>query len=146
MITSQNGIERIKSFESFQAKAYTCPAGKLTIGYGHVILPDEDLGHVTVTERGAEDLLKEDLEGAEQAVNRANLKIDQDQFDALVSFVFNVGVGAFQGSTLLKRIRVGDMQGAADEFLKWNHGGGKVLAGLTRRREVERQLFLGDAS
>lgn len=142
---SQNGLSMIASFESFEPKAYYCPAGVLTIGYGHTgtnaqgqELQESD----TVTHEQAMRLLYEDVLWAEDAVNEQRLDLTQNQFDALVSFVFNVGATAFAHSTLLKKLKSCDFEDAADEFLRWNKAGGKVLRGLTARREAERDLFL----
>lgn len=142
---SQNGLSMIASFESFEPKAYYCPAGVLTIGYGHTgtnaqgqELQESD----TVTHEQAMRLLYEDVLWAEDAVNEQRLNLTQNQFDALVSFVFNVGATAFANSTLLKKLKSCDFDEAADEFLRWNKAGGKVLRGLTARREAERELFL----
>ena len=142
---SQNGLSMIASFESFEPKAYYCPAGVLTIGYGHTgtnaqgqELQESD----TVTHEQAMRLLYEDVLWAEDAVNEQRLDLTQNQFDALVSFVFNVGATAFANSTLLKKLKSCDFDEAADEFLRWNKAGGKVLRGLTARREAERDLFL----
>ncbi|MNQ87056.1 Lysozyme RrrD [compost metagenome] len=77
--------------------------------------------------------------GVEQSVV---VLFTQEQFDALVSFTYNLGINALKGSTLLRKLNSGDYEGAADEFLKWNKAGGKILSGLTRRREAERMLFL----
>ena len=133
------------SFESFEPKAYYCPAGVLTIGYGHTgtnakgeSLQEGD----TVTPEQAKRLLYEDVLWAEDTVNEQHLHLTQNQFDALVSFVFNVGATAFAHSTLLKKLKSCDFEDAADEFLRWNKAGGKVLRGLTTRREAERDLFL----
>lgn len=142
---SENGLSMIASFESFEPKAYYCPAGVLTIGYGHTgtnaqgqELQEGD----TVNHEQAMRLLYEDVLWAEDAVNEQRLHLTQNQFDALVSFVFNVGATAFAHSTLLKNLKAGDFDEAADEFLRWNKAGGKVLRGLTARREAERDLFL----
>lgn len=142
---SENGLSMIASFESFEPKAYYCPAGVLTIGYGHTgtnakgeSLQEGD----TVTREQAKRLLYEDVLWAEDAVNEQRLHLTQNQFDALVSFVFNVGATAFAHSTLLKKLKSCDYEDAADEFLRWNKAGGKVLRGLTARREAERDLFL----
>ena len=142
---SENGLSMIASFESFEPKAYYCPAGVLTIGYGHTgtnaqgqELQESD----TVTHEQAMRLLYEDVLWAEDAVNEQRLNLTQNQFDALVSFVFNVGATAFANSTLLKKLKSCDFDEAADEFLRWNKAGGKVLRGLTARREAERELFL----
>lgn len=142
---SENGLSMIASFESFEPKAYYCPAGVLTIGYGHTgtnaqgqELQEGD----TVSHEQAMRLLYEDVLWAEDAVNEQRLHLTQNQFDALVSFVFNVGATAFAHSTLLKKLKSCDFEDAADEFLRWNKAGGKVLRGLTARREAERDLFL----
>lgn len=142
---SKKGLSMIAGFESFAPKAYYYPAGVLTIGYGHTgtnvqgqALQESD----TVTQEQAMQLLNEDILWAEKAVNKQSLELSQNQFDALVSFVFNVGANAFAHSTLLKKLKAGDFEGAADEFLRWNKAGGKVLRGLTVRRETERKLFL----
>ena len=87
-------------------------------------------------------LLNKDVLWAENAINEQHLNLNQNQFDALVSFVFNVGATAFSHSTLLKKLKSRDFDAAADEFLRWNKAGGKVLRGLTTRREAERELFL----
>lgn len=144
MKTSQKGIDLLKSFEAFKPYCYRCPAGKPTIGYGHVVQPRENFPAVLTLDY-AEDLLERDLAQFERSVLALTkgVALTQEQFDALVCFTFNVGMGAFAGSTLLKKLKAGDYVGAADEFLKWDHAGGKVLAGLTRRREAERKLFLG---
>ena len=142
---SENGLSMIASFESFEPKAYYCPAGVLTIGYGHTgtNAKGEDLQEGdTVTPAQAMRLLYEDVIWAEETVSMQQLNLSQNQFDALVSFVFNVGATAFTHSTLLKKLKSGDFDGAADEFLRWNKAGGKVLRGLTARREAERDLFL----
>ena len=142
---SKNGLSMIASFEGFEPKAYYCPAGVLTIGYGHTgtnaqgqELQESD----TVTHEQAMRLLYEDVLWAEDAVNEQRLNLTQNQFDALVSFVFNVGATAFANSTLLKKLKSCDFDEAADEFLRWNKASGKVLRGLTARREAERDLFL----
>lgn len=142
---SENGLSMIASFESFEPKAYYCPAGVLTIGYGHTgtnAQGQELQENDTVNHEQAMRLLYEDVLWAEDAVNEQRLHLTQNQFDALVSFVFNVGATAFAQSTLLKKLKSCDFEEAADEFLRWNKAGGKVLRGLTARREAERDLFL----
>lgn len=142
MITSQDGIDIIKQFEGFKSKAYYCPAGKLTIGYGHVILPYEnDLKSAVITEEQAENILRADIQIAEATLNGTKLMLEQNQFDALVSFIYNVGPGAFLNSTLIKRLRVGDYPGAAHQFLRWTKANGVELSGLVRRRKAEKELF-----
>lgn len=137
---SQSGIDLVKRFEGLRLKAYKCPAGVWTIGYGHTGVIYESM---VITEEQAEKFLRNDLAMAESAVLKYAKTVTQCQKDALASFVFNLGSGNFAKSTLLKKLRAGDIQGAADEFLKWNKAGGKELEGLTKRRAAERALFLG---
>lgn len=144
--TSEAGKNLIKEFEGFRATAYICPAGVVTVGYGTTRIQGKavQLG-TTITTDEADMLLEEDLKSFEDAVNQnVREEISQNQFDALVAFVYNVGAGNFKKSTLLKKINAGEFNQAADEFLKWNKAGGKVLKGLTRRRTAERELFLRD--
>ena len=148
MKTSQTGIDLIKSFEGFSPVMYLCPAGKPTVGYGHVILSSEkNLSCSKITSEQADELLKADLVSREDCVNRlVKVTISQEKFDALVSFVYNLGEANFARSTLLKKINLKDFTGAADEFVRWNKStvNGKLveLSGLTRRRLAEKQLFL----
>lgn len=142
---NEAGKDIIRQSEGLRLKAYLCPAGKLTIGYGHTG-PDVKTG-MTITEEDANTLLSQDLVAAEKAIGGAvSVTITDNQFSALVSFVFNLGAGNFCGSTLLKKLNANDVFGAADEFLRWNKVNGQVLAGLTRRREAERTLFLSDTN
>lgn len=140
--TSARGIDFIKSFESFCKLPYICPAGLLTIGYGHLILPGEDYDYLSLED--GEDLLKRDLLKVERAVIRnINITLDQNQFDSLVSLTFNIGSGALQRSTLRQKINyesgVGEIK---QEFMKWIYSGGKVLAGLVKRRIAEVEMYL----
>lgn len=142
---SNVGIDLIKSFEGCYLKAYKCPAGVWTIGWGTTepingIKPHEGM---VITQKQADNLLIKNLNAYENAVNKyVTYSINQNQFDALVSFAYNCGNGALKTSTLLKKLNAGDVLGAADEFLRWNKSNGKVLNGLTRRRKAERKLFL----
>jgi len=139
MKTSDKGIGLIKRFEGLRLKAYLCPAGKPTIGYGHT--KDVKLGDV-ITEEEAEQLLLEDLIVVENEINKHNLDINQNQFDALVSFVYNVGVGNFRTSTLLKKIKTDpNDKTIANEFKRWVYSNGKKLPGLVKRREEEAKLY-----
>lgn len=141
MEISQVGLDLIKKYESFSAKEYLCPAGYRTIGYGHVILPSEKFGILNLKE--AEVLLKKDVLVATRWINkRVEVPIGQNQFDALCSFVFNVGVGNFTESTLLKRLNQCNYLEAAKEFDKWVFAKGKKLNGLVKRRQEEKELFL----
>ena len=145
MKLSNNGLNLIKEFEGCRLTAYKCAAGVWTIGYGHTgnVNGNPIKSGLTITQKQADALLREDTISFENAVNACVLvKITQNMYDALVSFAFNVGGAALRGSTLLKKLNAKDFTGAADEFLKWNKAGGKVLSGLTRRRERERKLFL----
>ena len=138
----------IKEFEGCRLTAYRCSAGVWTIGYGHTGTVDGKAvaSGMTITAAKATDLLKKDLAKFEAAVNAyVTAPITQNMFDALVSFAYNCGAGALKGSTLLKKLNAKDYNGAAAEFPKWNKAGGKVLKGLVRRRERERQLFLLNA-
>lgn len=139
MKTSQNGMNFIKRHEGLRLKAYQDSAGVWTIGYGST-------GGVregdTINEAQAEALLKVDLRTAEKEVNRHKLPLNQNQFDALVSFTFNVGAGAFRSSTLLKRIKENaNHPDIPNQLKRWVYAGGKVLTGLVRRREEESKLY-----
>jgi lysozyme len=139
MKTGSKGIELIKSFEGFKAEAYLCPANVWTIGYGTT--SGVKRGQ-TVTIKEAEDLLQKDLVKFENTVNSAvKVKLTQDQFDALVSFVYNVGPGNFRSSTLLSLLNQGDYASVPFQMARWNRANGRVLAGLTRRRKAEGDLF-----
>ena len=140
MKTSNKGIELVKQHEGFRARAYKCPADVWTIGYGHT--RGVNNGDVITKEQG-ERFLRQDLQTAEQAVNSQGLVLNQNQFDALVSFVFNVGSGNFTRSTLLRKLNVNTNDPTISyEFSRWKHGGGKVLPGLVRRRKEEAELYL----
>ena len=144
MKTSQIGIDLIKQYEGLRLTAYVCAGGKNTIGYGSTIIKGKpvELGS-TITLESAKEALREDLERFERGVNDyLRVLLTQNQFDALVSFSYNVGLGNLKSSTLLKKVNANLFQDAAEEFLKWNKSNSKVLPGLIRRREAERNLFL----
>lgn len=143
MNISAQGVQLVKHFEGLFLKAYLCPAGVWTIGYGHTGLTHND-GTVKagrkITEAEAEALLFHDLNHFAPSVEKlVKVPLAQHEFDALVSFHFNTG--GLGKSTLLKKLNAGDRSGAALEFLKWTKGGGKVLPGLVRRRKAEQYLF-----
>lgn len=140
MKTSDRGIELIKQFEGCKLTAYVCPAGVLTIGYGST--GQHVKAGMKIDGAQANALLLKDLERFEAGVNRLSKKHTQCQFDALVSFAFNLGLGNLEKSTLLKLHNAGKHAEAADKFKRWNKAGGKVLAGLTRRREAEASLYM----
>ena len=146
MQTSDKGIALIKQFEGCKLTAYQDSVGVWTIGYGWTQPVDGKpiRAGMTIKQETAERLLKTGLVSYESNVSRL-VKVDltQGQFDALVSFTYNLGARSLSTSTLLRKLNAGDYAGAADEFLRWNKAGGKVLNGLSRRREAERDLFLG---
>ncbi|MCL6366205.1 lysozyme [Pectobacterium carotovorum subsp. carotovorum] len=145
MQISNNGINLIKQFEGCELSAYQDIVGVWTIGYGWTQPVDGKpiRRGMTIDAATADRLLKTGVVQYEQAVNQlVKVAINQSQFDALVSFTYNLGTRSLSTSTLLKKLNAGDIAGAAAEFARWNRAGGKELAGLTRRREAERALFL----
>lgn len=145
MKTNASGLTLIKKWEGLRLDAYTCPAGVWTIGYGHTSAagPPAVSKGMRITEAEAESVLVRDLGRYEAAVSKAiTRQATANQFSAMVSLCFNIGPGAFAGSTLVKRFNAGDEPGAADAFLMWRKAGGKVLPGLEARRAAERKLFL----
>ncbi|EOZ9384304.1 lysozyme [Enterobacter bugandensis] len=145
MQTSDKGIALIKEFEGCKLTAYQDSVGVWTIGYGWTQPVDGKpiRAGMTIKQETAELLLKTGLVSYENDVSRlVKVGLTQGQFDALVSFTYNLGARSLSTSTLLRKLNAGDCAGAADEFLRWNKAGGKVLNGLTRRREAERALFL----
>ncbi len=142
MKTADPGITLIKTFEGFSTNSYLCPAGVWTIGYGHTGADVKEGMQIKESEGVA--ILKRDLAKFEEIIkDSVKVELNQNQFDALVSFVFNIGGTAFKNSTLLKRLNSGeDMSRVAREELpRWNKGDGKVLEGLKRRRDAEVDLF-----
>ena len=131
--------------EGDKYKAYTCPAGVLTIGHGHTNHHGRQFNATTRwTREECDRAFAEDMQGFEKAVRRlVTVPLTAHQYDALVSFTYNVGEGNLAKSTLLKCVNRGDHKQAAKEFARWNKGGGKVLAGLTRRRASEALLYQG---
>jgi lysozyme len=145
MKISKNGIRLIKEFEGYKSKPYYCAAGKLTIGYGHVIKSGEKLKELT--EDQATELLIKDINEIASYIKRyIKVELTQNQIDAILSFVFNIGNGAFLNSTFLKKLNKNDFIGASQEFLKWNkiaRKGKKIsLEGLTNRRVKEMNMFI----
>ena len=141
MKTSQRGIDLIKSFEGLRLEPYKDQAGVWTCGYGFTG-PEVKQG-VAWTLKQAEDALAGRIRAIDGILAKAIVpRLTQNQWDALVSLCYNIGQGAFRGSTLLRLVNQRDFPGAAEEFLKWDHVGGVVNAGLLKRRQVERALFL----
>jgi len=140
MMNTQN-VQMIKDSEALRLTAYLpTPNDRWTIGWGHTSNVSEGM---TITEAQAEAFLRDDLAWAENAVNsKVTVGLTQHHFDALVSFVFNIGAGAFASSTLLRKLNAGDYEGAANEFPRWNKQAGKVLGGLVTRRAAEMEYFL----
>ncbi|MGJ0302440.1 lysozyme [Aliarcobacter cryaerophilus] len=145
MKISAMGLELIKEFEGFSANAYLCPAKIPTIGYGNTFYANG-----TKVKLGEQISKTDALELLEKVVNKdfadkifplIKVKVSQNEFDAMVSLAYNIGVGNFSKSTLLKKVNANDFDGASFEFLKWNKSGGKELLGLTRRRKREHDLF-----
>lgn len=142
-----SGMELIKRWEGKRLDAYQDVAGLWTIGYGHLVRPGEPYhpyGPVrSITEAEAEQLLARDMSAARDAVARAvTVPLSQNERGALESLAFNIGANAFASSTLVRKLNAGDKAGAADEFLRWIHAGGKVVQGLVNRRHDERNVFL----
>lgn len=139
MIISKNGLDLIKHFESLQLKAYKCSANVWTIGYGHTKNVKEG---DRISQDQANCFLMQDLYSVERAIVRlVKVKINQNQFDALCSLIFNIGISAFNKSTLLAKLNNGDYVGAAEQFRRWNKVNNVVMAGLVRRRQAEEDLF-----
>lgn len=144
MRTNKAGLDLIKEFEGFRAKAYMCPAGVWTIGYGHTSMagaPEVKRG-MTVTRAEAEEILRRDLRIFEDAVKRAiKVELNSNQFSACVSLCYNIGEAAFKRSSIARFCNQRQWKKAADAFALWNKASGKVLPGLTRRRAAEAALF-----
>ena len=142
MKTSPKGIALIKEFEGLRLKAYKCPGGVWTIGYGHTagVKPG-----MVISEAQAEEYLMADLIASEKYLNDLRLAINQNQFDALISFIYNVGTGNFSRSTLLRKVRANPQDNSImDEFLRWVYSKGRVLPGLQRRRLAEMKLYFSN--
>jgi len=141
MIASTEIIELIKSFEGFSSKVYLCPAGLETIGYGHVITAVEKFK--IINKENAEKLLKQDVYKAEVLVIRnIHINLTQSQFDALISFTFNLGGAALQRSTLRQKVNRNDHMQVPKELMRWVCSNGQVLPGLIRRRSLESNLYM----
>ncbi len=140
MIYSKSGLQLTGSFEGCRLTAYQDVKGVWTIGVGHTG-PDVYEGLI-ITQDQADAWLLQDVQNAVNHVNSlVTVQLTQPEFDALVDFCFNVGCGAFAGSTMLKLLNAGDYAGAADQFERWDKSGGQVIAGLLRRRQTEVQEF-----
>lgn len=139
---NEAGLDLIKSFEGLKLTKYLDTAGRWTIGYGHLILPDENFDN-GITLQEADLLLRQDLKTAETGVQHyVNVDLNGNQFGALTSFTYNLGVESLETSTLLRLLNQGNYGAAADQFPRWDKDGEQVVEGLLRRREAERTLFL----
>lgn len=139
---SQSGLKLTEGFESCRLTAYQDIRGVWTIGWGHT--GSDVVPGLTITQAQADALLLHDVQNAVNHVNHLVIvPLTQGEFDSLVDFAFNVGCGAFAGSTLLKLLNSGNYAGAAAQFDLWDHAAGKVVAGLLRRRQAETDLFNG---
>lgn len=140
MKTSSRGAELIKKWEGVRLKSYQDSVGVWTIGYGHTKTAKP---HQEISLKQAHELLEQDIKQHESYIDRyVKVYLTQNQYDALSSFVFNLGGGALQKSTLLKKLNQGDYKGAGGEFLRWTKAGGKELKGLVNRRKEESRMFL----
>lgn len=150
MRTNKAGLELIKSFEGWRSKAYKCPAGVWTIGYGHTSMagPPSVKPGMTISKDEGEEILRRDLKSYEEGVLSAiKVPLNSNQFSACVSLCYNIGIGAFKKSSVARFCNARQFSKAADAFALWNKAGGKVLPGLTRRRAAEAALFSkGDVS
>ena len=140
---NEAGLALVREFEGCSLTAYPDPGtggAPWTIGYGSTKSVQPGL---TISQDEAEERLRYDLEAAEQCVERSvkGVVLTDDEFSACVSLCFNIGCGAFSGSTLARKLNAGDRDGALREFARWNRAGGKEMAGLTRRRAAEAELF-----
>lgn len=146
MIASRDALNQIKEFEGFSAIAYRCAAGVLTVGYGHTSAAGSPkvVEGMVVSKPEAERILRMDMQKFEIGVDHAvTVPLKQNQFDALVSLAFNIGMPAFNKSTLLKKLNRGDYEAVPAEIMKWNKVGGREIMGLTRRRRAETKMWRG---
>ena len=141
METSNEGISLIQKFEGCELEAYQCSAGVWTIGYGHT---KDVVEGMTITKEQAEQMLVDELHEYENYINEyVTVALSQNQFDALVSWVYNLGPANLKASTMLKVLNSGKYEDVPAQMKRWNKAGGKVLEGLIRRREAEACLFQG---
>ena len=143
---NEAGMELIKHYEGWRESPYLCSAARPTIGYGSTWDRHGNavtLDHPDITEKQGEYLLQREVRHSEEAIKRLiTAELTQNMFSSLCSFIYNVGSGNFQKSTLRMKLNRGQYESAADEFPKWRKAGGRVIKGLVRRRKQERELFL----
>lgn len=140
MKTSRKGVDLITKYEGFSSTVYLCPAGYETIGYGHQTF-GKPFSEISIEQ--ARELLATDLIEREDNLNKLNLDLNQNQFDAVISFIYNLGFGVFLKSTMYKLLKSREHSLAAKEFIKYVYSKGKKLAGLIKRRQSEQSLFRG---
>lgn len=141
MKISQKGIDLIKLYEGCKLFAYRDSVGVVTIGYGHT--KDVKMGQA-ITQKQAEDFLREDIVSVEKFLNLLGINFTQNQFDALCSWTFNLGIGNLKSSTMCKKMMTGASdEEVTDQLIKWHNAGGKPLLGLMKRRAAEANMFLG---
>ena len=142
MKTGTKGLDLIKFFEGLELEAYRCAAGVWTIGYGHTKGVERGM---KIDANTANKMLSEELTEYENYINSyVTVELNQDQFDAMVSWVYNLGGGNLKASTLLQVLNDGDYDGVPAQMMRWNKAGGRVLEGLTKRRQAEADLFSGN--
>jgi lysozyme len=143
---NEAGMELIKHYEGWRESPYLCSAARPTIGYGSTWDRNGDavtLDHPNITKKQGEHLLLREVRHSEEAITKLiKSELTENMFSSLCSFIYNVGSGNFQKSTLRMRLNRGQYERAADEFPKWRKAGGRVVKGLVRRRKQERELFL----
>jgi len=138
---TEDGLRLIRRFEGFSALPYVCPGGYLTVGYGHVV-KNPDAFRQPITEDEATQILAVDIQAAEKAVLRLiTVPLTNGQFDALVSFTFNLGAGALQRSTLRRKVNREEHADVPGELMKWVWAGGRKLKGLVKRRAAEVEIY-----
>ena len=139
---SEKGLELLKHYEGCELTAYRCSADVLTIGYGHTKGVTEDM---VITQEEADQMLQDEMPEYEGYINdKVTVELNQDQFDAMVCWVYNLGSGNLSSSTLLKVLNDGDYDGVPEQMKRWNKAGGKVLNGLIKRRDSEAKLFCSE--
>lgn len=142
-----NAIDLIKKYEGFRPQSYQDSVGVWTIGYGTTRINGQPVkAGMTITEDQALQLVQQEVNKLwSQIESITKVNLNQNQMNALVDFAYNLGFNALKSSTLMSKVNTGDFNGAANEFTRWVYAGGKVLPGLVKRREAERQLFLQNA-
>lgn len=144
MKISQKGIQLIRRFEGLSLSVYEDLAGHPTVGYGHKLRDSDGLTiNSQISLDDAELLLLGDIKPVEAALNKLLPDLTQCQFDSLVSFIFNIGLGSFLKSTMYRLLKAGEIDQAAEQFQRWNKAGGEVRNGLVKRRKAEYNLFVG---